>query len=131
MKPYNNIALLLLLLLMSGITYAQSELVAENASFTPSNAAALFKSDDKITISEFVQDLTNANPTVNVKCQIPLAVQVKVFNMDGNMAKLETYQLEKGLTELNLKLDDLAAGSYMVQIYSKEGSAVRRFVKPN
>lgn len=115
-----------------GTTYAQSDLLADNTVYAPSNIAALYKSDSKITISELMPNQTNGSAsTVSIKCAVPTTVQVKVFNMDGNMAKQESHTLDSGVNELNVNLNDLATGMYMVQFYSKEGSAVRRFVKSN
>ena len=110
---------------------AQSDLLADNTVYAPSNVAALYKSDDKITISEFMPTQAANNSLVTVKCANPITVQVKIFRMDGNMAKQESRELDKGVNELNINMNDLAAGMYMVQFYSKEGSAVRRFVKAN
>jgi methionine-rich copper-binding protein CopC len=117
-----------MLVAFSGKIKAQSDLLADNAPYVPANIASLYKSDDKITISELMASQHN-NTQVSVKCAVPLTVQVKVFNMDGNMAKQESHTLNKGVNELNINMDDLAAGTYMVQFYSKEGSAVRRLVK--
>ena len=131
MKHLNNTLFLILLVASFGTINAQSDLLADNTVYAPSNIAALYKSDEKITISEFMPNQTNNSSLVSVKCATPVTVQVKVFKMDGNMAKQESHSLDKGVSELNINMNDLAAGMYMVQFYSKEGSAVRRFVKAN
>ncbi len=128
MKHLNKILFVAMLVAFSGKIKAQSDLLADNAPYVSANIASLYKSDDKITISELMASQHN-NTQVSVKCAVPLTVQVKVFNMDGNMAKQESHTLNKGVNELNINMDDLAAGTYMVQFYSKEGSAVRRLVK--
>ena len=113
-----------------GTTFAQSDLLADNTTYAPSNIVALYRSDDKITFSELLQNENNTSQ-LTVKCANPTTVQVKIFKMDGNMAKQESRSLDKGINELNLNMDNLAAGTYMVQFYSSEGSAVRRVVKSN
>jgi len=110
---------------------AQSELIADNAVIAPSNLSSLIKSNDKITISELMSDIVTEKPIINVRCAVPLNVQVKYFNLEGNLIKKDSYDLDKGVSELNVNAEGLAEGTYMVQIYSKEGSAVRRFVKHN
>lgn len=131
MKNLNKILFLIVLIASFRTMNAQSDLLADNTVYAPSNIAALYKSDDKITISEFMPNQTENSSLVNVKCAAPITVQVKIFKMDGNMAKQESHNLAKGVNELNINMNDLAAGMYMVQFYSKEGSAVRRFVKAN
>ena len=131
MKHLNKILSLLLLIASFGMVNAQSDLLADNVVSAPSNIAALYKSDEKITISEFMPNETHNSSLVSIKCLTPLTVQVKIFKMDGNMAKIESHTLDKGVSELSIDMNDLAAGMYMVQFYSKEGSAVRRFVKPD
>ena len=129
MKPLAKILFSMLFVALFSTANAQSDLFADNAVSAPTNIAALYKSNDKITISEFMPNQANNSSLVSVKCTDPLNVQVKVFNMDGNLAKQQSYTLEKGVNELNVNMNDLSAGMYMVQFYSKEGSAVRRFVK--
>ncbi len=131
MKQLNKTLFLIVLFATIGTMNAQSELIADNTAYSPSNIASLYKSDDKITISDFMPNLTNNSTLVSVKCLVPLTVQVKVFSIDGNMAKAESHSLDKGVSEINVDINDLAAGSYMIQFYTKEGSAVRRFVKTN
>lgn len=113
-----------------GTTYAQSDLLADNTTYAPSNIVALYRSDDKITFSELMQNENNTSQ-LTVKCTNPTTVQMKFFKMDGSMAKQESRTLNTGINELNVSLDNLAAGTYMVQFYSSEGSAVRRIVKSN
>lgn len=129
MKHFNKILLLLLLLASGTSIYAQSDLLLSNTVAAPDNVLTMFKSEDKISFSDFMPNQTYANTSVSVKCAVPVNIQVKFFNLDGNMAKLQNYSLDKGLNELNMQLDDLETGTYMVQFYSKEGSAVRRFIK--
>ncbi len=131
MKHLNKTLFLIVLIASFGTINAQSDLLADNTVTVPSNIAALYKSDNKVTISEFMPNQTENSSLVSVKCSDPITMQVKVFNMDGNLAKQESHALNTGVNELNINLNDLSAGMYMVQFYSKEGSAVRRFVKAN
>ncbi len=131
MKHLSNLFLLVTLMIVCSKVQAQSELIADNAVVAPSNLSSLFKSNEKITISELMSDIASERPIINVRCAVPLNVQVKYFNLDGNLVKKDSYDLEKGVNELNVNAEGLVDGTYMVQIYSKEGSAVRRFVKHN
>lgn len=111
---------------------AQSDLLAVNSSPLPISVASMFKSEDKITVSEFLTKPTGESSSqVSIKCTVPQKLQVKIFNMDGNMEKQEMHDLENGVSELSVDLSTLPEGEYMVQFYSKEGSAVRRLVKSN
>jgi hypothetical protein len=49
--------------------------------------------------------------------------------MNGDFVNEETYPLNSGINELKLNVDDLTKGAFMVQFYTNEGSAVRRFIK--
>ncbi|HNE49840.1 MAG TPA: T9SS type A sorting domain-containing protein [Chitinophagales bacterium] len=131
MKHLTNLFLLVILMIVCSSAQAQSELIADNAVIAPSNLSSLIKSNDKITISELMSDIVTEKPIINVRCAVPLNVQVKYFNLEGNLIKKDSYDLDKGVSELNVNAEGLAEGTYMVQIYSKEGSAVRRFVKHN
>jgi hypothetical protein len=129
MKPFRKILFSMLLLVCSISIKAQSDLLLSNKVNAPENVLATFTADEKISISDFMPNQTYASTSVAVKCTVPVNMQVKFFNADGNMTKIESYTLDKGVNELNMQLDDLEIGTYMVQFYSKEGSAVRRFVK--
>lgn len=112
---------------------AQSDLLAINTVSkvsVPADITAMI-SEEKIKVSDFIQNPANNASLVRVNCNVPVTMQVKVFTMDGDMAKEETHTLNSGMNDLNVSLDNLAVGTYMVQFYSKEGSAVRRFIKMN
>lgn len=113
---------------------AQSDLLAINTVnkvTVPAEISAMYASEEKIKVSDFIQNPANNASLVRVKCNVPVTMQVKIFTMDGDMAKEETHTLNSGVNDLNVNLDNLAVGTYMVQFYSTEGSAVRRFIKMN
>jgi len=66
-----------------------------------------------------------------VKVQIlkPLELKVKVFTMNGVMALEETHDLQSGTTQVSLNFSTLQSGYYMVQFYTQDGSALRRYIK--
>lgn len=130
MKHLTKTLFSILLVASFGTIKAQSDLLADNTAYAPSNIVALYHNDEKITFSELMPKQENTS-LVTVKCANATKVQVKYFNMDGNMAKQESRTLDKGVNELDINTADLAAGMYMVQFYSSEGSAVRRLVKAN
>jgi len=130
MKHLTKTLFSILLVASFGTIKAQSDLLADNTAYAPSNIVALYHNDEKITFSELMPKQENTS-LVTVKCANSTKVQVKYFNMDGNMAKQELRTLDKGVNELDINTADLAAGMYMVQFYSSEGSAVRRLVKAN
>lgn len=124
---------LVLLLVCFGKMNAQSDLLAVNT-VTPVNAAAdLFKSDDKVVISDFKRMAGNEDfvPVVTVKSESSVTMQVRVFTLNGDLAKEESHEVENGVNDIKLDMSDLSQGVYMVQFYTKEGSALRRFVKNN
>jgi hypothetical protein len=49
--------------------------------------------------------------------------------MSGELEKEEAHSVENGLNDLRLDLSELSAGVYMVQFYTREGSALRRYIK--
>ena len=124
---------MLLLIAVSATTKAQSDLLAINTvtSSIPSEVIARYNAEEKIRISDFTPNPANSNTIVNVNCVNPTPMKVKFFTLNGDMAKEESYNLEKGMNELNVDLNGLAKGIYMVQFYSREGSAVRKVVKPD
>ena len=132
MKHLTKTLFSILLVASFGTLKAQSDLLADNTAYAPSNIVALYHNDEKITFSELMPKQEQENTSqVTVKCASATKVQVKYFNIDGNMAKQELRTLDKGVNELDINTTDLAAGMYMVQFYSSEGSAVRRLVKAN
>jgi hypothetical protein len=131
MKHLKNTLFLIVLIASFGTINAQSDLLAVNTVPAPTNIAAVYTAQEKIKISEFMPDASaNTNSSmVSVKCLVPVTMKVKVFNMNGEMAKEESRSLNVGLNEFNVDMSDLSKGMYMVQFYSTEGSAVRRFMK--
>ncbi|HQV78627.1 MAG TPA: T9SS type A sorting domain-containing protein [Chitinophagales bacterium] len=128
MKHLLNKTMLLSIVFIAyvGTTFAQSDLLAENVSMSASTFAN-FQNEDKITFSDLIQQKNKTQLTVNTST--PTTIQVKYFNISGNMAKQETASLNKGLNEVDVNLDNLANGVYMVQFYTTQGSVVRRIVK--
>ena len=131
MNPLNKILLLFVLVASIGNINAQNDLLAINTEPVPYSVAAVFAAQEKIKISEFMPNVsTNSSRTlVSVKCLIPLTMKVKVFNLKGEMAIEESRELATGLNEFSVDMSNLEKGMYMVQFYSKEGSAVRRYMK--
>ena len=127
----HSIKTLILFLMITCFTkiYAQSDLLAVNT--IPSEVIAKYNAEEKIRISDFAPNPANNNSIVNVSCLNPTAMKVKFFTQEGNMAKEESYILQKGMNELNVDMNGLASGIYMVQFYSSEGSAVRKVIKPD
>jgi hypothetical protein len=125
---------LLLLLVCFGKMNAQSDLLAFNAVTTetaPSEMIAKFVAEEKIKISDFYPNPSSSNTIVSIKCLSPIAMKVKFFTMNGDLAKEETHSLDKGDNQISVDMNSLDKGIYMVQFYSKEGSAVRRIIKMN
>ena len=124
---------LIILIACFGKINAQSDLLAVNTSAVPADVASMFKSDDKVIISDF-KKLTEAEtnaPVVTVKSEGSLTMQVRIFTLTGELAKEEVHGLEGGLNDLKVDMSDLQQGVYMVQFYTKEGSALHRFIKNN
>ena len=131
MNPLNKILLLFVLVASIGNINAQNDLLAINTEPVPYSVAAVFAAQEKIKISEFMPNVsTNSSSSlVSVKCLMPLTMKVKVFNLKGEMAIEESRELATGLNEFSVDMSNLEKGMYMVQFYSKEGSAVRRYMK--
>ncbi len=125
--------LMILLIACASKMKAQSDLLAMNTitSSIPSEVIARYNAEEKIRISDFTPNPANNNTIVNVNCVNPTPMKVKFFTLNGDMAKEESYNLERGTNELNVDLNGLAKGIYLVQFYSTEGSAVRKVVKPD
>ena len=125
---------LILVLTCFGKANAQSDLFAMNTtSATAANVADLYKSDDKVVISDFKRIAGNENnaPVVTVKAETSVSMQVRIFTLNGDLAKEESHAVENGVNDVKVDMSDLSQGVYMVQFYTKEGSALRRFVKNN
>lgn len=101
-----------------------------NAPGTSNSLTALNK-DAGISIGNVIQNNISHTSEVKIKCQSPLSMKVKIFNMNGDLAKEDIRSLDKGVNELILDMNDLSAGVYMIQFYTNEGSALRRIVKNN
>ncbi len=131
MKTLNKILFLIVLIASIGKTNAQSDLLAVSSEPVPTNIAAVYAAQEKIKISEFMPNVSanTSSSLVSVKCLVPLTMKVKIFNMKGDMAQEESLELATGLNEFSVDMSNLSKGMYMVQFYSKEGSAVRRYMK--
>jgi hypothetical protein len=112
-------------------TYAQSDLFAMNTIATPASVAALYQSNEKVAISDFTLAAQVNTPQIAVKSTDNVSMQVRIFSLSGELAKEETHDLASGVNNVTVNMNDLAQGVYMVQFYTKDGSALRRFVKNN
>lgn len=135
MKPviFKSLALIVLISTITKLN-AQNGLLAINTVNTvqsPNKEAALFNDEEKIRISDITEDPANKSSLVRINSVMQLTMQVKVFDMNGDLAKIETHTVNSGVTDVNVDLNSLAAGTYMIQFYTKEGSAIRRFIKNN
>jgi hypothetical protein len=139
LKPFvmktNILKTLSLILVMTcfGKANAHSDLFAMNTAPTAVNVAVLYKSDDKVVISDFkrISAADSNAPVVTVKAENSISMQVRIFTLNGDLAKEETHAVENGVNDVKVDMSDLTQGVYMVQFYTKEGSALRRFVKNN
>ena len=125
---------LTVLLVYFGNVNAQSDLLAfteVNSASIPVEIAAKFNAEEKIKISDFIPNPASNVSTVTVNCVNPVSMKVKFFSMSGDLAKEELLNLVSGVNELKVDMNGLAKGIYMVQLYSKDGSAVRRVMKMN
>lgn len=133
MKTENIKTLTLLLILMNfGKLHAQSDLLSYNSVNSVAatgEVLASYKADEKFRISDFMPNPANANSSVSVSVDVPVQVKVKFFSMNGDLVREEAFNLDKGQSNLSVDAAGLEKGIYMVQFYSKEGSAVRRFMK--
>ena len=132
----NSLKILSLLILVTlfGKMNAQSGLLAVNSINNvqaPNQEAALYNEQEKIRIGDITEDPANSKSLVRINSLLQLTMQVKVFDMNGDLAKIETHNLNNGINDLKVDMGSLAAGTYIVQFYTKEGSAIRRFVKNN
>ena len=123
----------IMLIACFGKMNAQNDLFSVNATSAPTSVSDLYKSKEKIVISDFKRSAENEvnMPVVTVKSENSVTLQVRIFNLSGNLAKEEVYDLNNGLNDLKIDMSNLNQGVYMVQFYTKEGSAVRRWVKSN
>lgn len=125
---------LMLLIACFGKMNAQSDLLAANTVTSDpltSEIIAKYIAEEKVKIGDFMPNPAVNGSQVNIRCSNPVAMKVKFFTMNGELAKEEVFNLEKGENALNVNIDNLDKGIYMVQFYSKEGSAVRRMMKSN
>lgn len=124
---------LTLLIATFGTMNAQSDLFAMNTAPSSATVADLFRSDDKVVISDFkrVAGTEMNTPVVSVKAEANVTMQVRIFTLNGELAKEEAHALENGVNDLKVDMSELTQGVYMVQFYTNEGSALRRFVKNN
>ncbi len=119
-----------LMVVCFGKTYAQDDLLAYSSPSTnPNNITTRFTVEEHVKVSDFFANQTSSNPTVSVKSMNPIQMKVRIFMTNGDLVKEELLDLNSGLNEVNLDMEDLTKGIYMVQFYSKEGSALRRIVK--
>jgi hypothetical protein len=124
---------LILFIFVISTANAQSDLFAMNTVPTANAVADLYKSNDKVVISDFKRLAgTEMNtPVITVKSEDNVTMQVRIFTLNGELAKEEAHAIENGVNDVQVDMNDLAQGVYMVQFYTKDGSALRRFVKNN
>lgn len=93
------------------------------------NAQMFFDKSEKFQVSDIISNYMDNTLRVHVNCISPATMKIKIFKMNGEMANEVMHLLEIGNNELLLNSDGLSAGTYMVQFYTSEGSALRRFIK--
>lgn len=123
---------IVLLVLSSAKMYAQDDLLAMN---TVSNntaneqVAAYLSQEDKVRISDFTPGLFTASASAHVRTVNPIVMKIFFYDIKGDLAMEESMKLNSGMNELNIDMSSLEKGTYVVQFYSNEGSALRRIVK--
>ena len=100
------------------------------------NTSALY-TVTQIGINEF--DLTNGfglypNPadkqvTIQVKINARTDLSIGISDMAGRLVLAETYTLQSGMHEIDLNLESLPAGIYLVELNDGEHSSSRKFTK--
>lgn len=117
--------LLLLLVVFAGNLRAQSSLLSINHS----NSSLDLTASEKLKFGDLMLNASCSNSKVKINSIVPVNVKVRIFNVNGKKMMENIYPITPGLNELNLSLNTLPQGAYFVQFYSKEGSALRQFVK--
>ncbi|MDB5229134.1 MAG: hypothetical protein JWN78_3327 [Bacteroidota bacterium] len=121
---------IILMVICYGKANAQSDLLASLYSSVPNNISTRF-TEENVKVSDLILDPTSAiaSAMVNVNSINPITMKIRIFMNNGNLVKEESFSLNSGSNELNVEMNDLAKGVYIVQLYSNEGSAVRKIIK--
>ncbi len=123
----SKFAILVFACLLSGKVMAQGDLIAENR---VSNAYDFDRSGaQKMEISNILENVNDNSPVVRIESANESLIKVRVFTTGGDVALEDLYKLDNDVTELSLNFSKLSAGTYMVQFYNNNTSALRRYVK--
>ena len=120
---------LLILIVCSGKLKAQNELLSLNTA--PAINTKSYAADDILVISDFksMAESRKNMPVVTVRSTNAATMHVRIFTMNGELEKEESRMIDDGMNDVEVDMSDLSAGVYMVQFYTKDGSALRRFLK--
>ncbi|MDB5226722.1 MAG: hypothetical protein JWN78_915 [Bacteroidota bacterium] len=126
-----KILILSMFFLFSGKMKAENDLLTLNTEVLKRNIPDISRSaeDQKFSIVSFIEHGTNNTSRVKINCADDQLLKIRVFNMNGEMAREESYLLHGGESDFQFDFNNLPSGHYMVQFYTKDGSAVRRFIK--
>jgi hypothetical protein len=124
---YTKTLAIFLLALSAGKLHAQSDMIAYINEIP--HTATFTSSEEHVAVSDFSFAPTTNIAKINVRTVNPLKLRVFFYNITGELAKEEYVNLNSGSNELNLDISNLLKGIYIVQFYSKEGSAIRKIVK--
>lgn len=126
-------AIILVVLLCSGKIYGQSDQIAYHIAAGSNYSDITIKplEQENISVSDFITRIGTHETQIHIRSLNPVPMKVRVYSLTGDLAKEESVSLNSGSNELNIDMDNLQEGVYIVQFYSKEGSAIRRIVKMN
>jgi hypothetical protein len=122
---------LVLFLICFGSVKAQGNMEDDFFAYvnTVSTPATSTASPDRIRVSDLSPSPSNASTSVNIRSLNPVTMKIRYYSITGDLVKEEAASLNSGLNHVSLDLNDMAKGIYIVQFYSKEGSAVRKIFK--
>lgn len=122
-----KILLLNIVLLFSLRITAQNDLLAFNFEKTNlhSSDSLGIRTDRKITVGNFMPTIGNYSAVININSAEAQTMKVRIFKMNGEMTREDSYSIISGTTELPFNFNDLVSGKF----YTNDGSNMRRIMK--
>lgn len=131
--PLKTLAIILMVSFF-GKLYAQDDLVAVNESnwsqFSNEIAASSAPAE-KVRISDFAPNLKLNTAIIRLKSANNIPMRVNFYDCRGELAMEQFLNLNSGSNEFSIDMSQLPKGTYIVQFYSNEGSAIRKITKSN
>ncbi|MDX5443653.1 MAG: T9SS type A sorting domain-containing protein, partial [Hymenobacteraceae bacterium] len=113
---------------LTGISYYRIKQVDTNGEYSYTNVKAVNNSETEIRAVKVYPNPATDKAVVEVKLQQPETVLLQLLNLEGKVMKQQEVKLVSGVQLLQLELENLPAGTYLLRISTNTTQHIQKLV---